>query len=678
MYPREIIENLRQELTRYNQEYHTDDSPTVPDSVYDSKYRELISLELQYPEYFDANSPTQRVGGNALAMFEKARHTTPMLSLGNVFDVKEFIAFDALIPGDAVEYYADPKYDGLAINLRYEYGIFTQATTRGDGETGEIVTANVATIKNIPKCLPPGAWPSVLEVRGEVVMPKAGFDEYNEAQLAAGKKTLANTRNGAAGALRTIDPAIAASRPLSFYAYGIGDLWDPLASKHSETMSLLQQWGFEVSCENELVVGIDACLDYYAKILDKRALLPFSIDGVVFKVNDYNVQTELGFRTREPRWATAYKFPPEEVVTQLFDVTFQVGRYGTITPVGHVIPVDVCGVRVSNATLHNFEDIARKDIRYHDFVVVVRAGDVVPKIAGVIKDRRPKGASEILPPTHCPSCKSKLKRAVLVHQTKTKTKETMGTHYLCLNGWNCPEQRLQRLRHFVCRDAFDIEGLAEGTLDSLVNAGYVKYPHDIFKLTREKLLKLEGFAEVSADKLLAAINEKRTVEFWRFLYSLGIPNIGRTASKLLAKTIVSSTNTQLEALLLADDETLLAIPDVGKKTVESIKGFFCDSENTRLVAELLVQVDIPTPIVTATTEELTGEVWVVTGTLTGLTRDEVKVFLESKGAKVTSGVTAKTSFVVAAPGGSTSKIVKARELNVPVLTEADFLSRFGK
>ena len=589
------ILELRAELDQHNYRYHVLDEPSIPDAEYDRLFHELKALEAEHPELVTADSPTQRVGSTALSAFTQVRHEVPMLSLGNAFDETDMREFDRRVSegldlpagdlfggGAEVEYSCEPKLDGLAVSLLYQDGNLVRGATRGDGTTGEDISVNVRTVRNIPLKLHGSGWPAVLEVRGEVFMSKAGFDRLNEAQLQAGGKTFANPRNAAAGSLRQLDSRITASRPLEFCCYGLGQVSQEFADTHIGNLKQLQQWGMPISHELKLAKGIGECLDYYRDIGERRAALPYEIDGVVFKVNSLASQRELGFRAREPRWAIAHKFPAMEELTQLLDVEFQVGRTGAVTPVARLKPVKVAGVTVSNATLHNMDEVARLGLMIGDTVIIRRAGDVIPQVVQVVLERRPDDARPVHIPQSCPVCGSHVERTQLIKRSKGRETVSEGAVYRCVGRLACGAQLKQAIIHFVSRRAMDIEGLGEKSVEQLVDEGLVRSPADLYILNFEQIVDLEGFAELSSKNLLAAIADSKRPTLARFIYALGIPDVGEETAKVLARSLAS-----LERVQRALPQVLTYLPDVGLEVAHEIHSFFSDEHNRQVISQLL-------------------------------------------------------------------------------------------
>lgn len=589
------ILELRSELDQHNYRYHVLDEPTIPDAEYDRLFHELKALEEQHPQLVTSDSPTQRVGSVALSAFSQVRHEIPMLSLGNAFDENTMREFDRRVTegldlptgdllgaGAAVEYSCEPKLDGLAVSLLYQDGMLVRGATRGDGTTGEDISVNVRTVRNIPLKLQGSGWPPVLEVRGEVYMSKAGFERLNATQLEAGGKTFANPRNAAAGSLRQLDSRITANRPLEFCCYGIGQVTSDIADTHIGNLKQLKAWGMPVSRELKLAHGIDECLDYYRDIGERRNSLPYEIDGVVFKVNSIASQRELGFRAREPRWAIAHKFPASEELTELLDVEFQVGRTGAVTPVARLKPVKVAGVTVANATLHNMDEVARLGLMIGDTVIIRRAGDVIPQVVQVVTERRPDNARAVQVPEQCPVCGSHVERTQLIKRSKGRETVSEGAVYRCVGRLACGAQLKQAIIHFVSRRAMDIEGLGEKSVEQLVDEGLVGSPADLYALTFEQVVDLEGFAELSSRNLLAAIVDSKKPSLARFIYALGIPDVGEETAKVLARSLGS-----LERVQAALPQVLTYLPDVGLEVAHEIHSFFEDPHNLQVIKDLL-------------------------------------------------------------------------------------------
>jgi DNA ligase (NAD+) len=660
---------LRKQIAEYDYWYYVKDSPRVPDAEYDKLFRELQSLEARHPELLTPDSPTQRVGGKPLDMFQSVRHAVPMLSIRTETDISDqgAIAFDTRVRRElglsenepAIEYVCELKFDGLAINLRYEQGELKQASTRGDGETGEDVTLNVRTIRQIPLSLE-GVYPNVLEVRGEVYMARPDFERYNERQRELGLPTLVNPRNGAAGSIRQLDSTLAARRPLKFFAYGLGEKvegWDWRAT-HKKVLEQLEAWGFPVY-KPELAHGAQDLVKFHRDIAAKRDSLPFDIDGVVYKVNSIALQDRLGFVSREPRWAVAHKFPAEEQLTVVRDIEVQVGRTGKLTPVAKLEPVFVGGTTVSNATLHNEDEIRRKDVHIGDTVIVRRAGDVIPEVVGVLPERRPAGAKPFVMPTACPVCGSKVVR------------EEGEAAARCTGGLFCSAQRKQAILHFAGRRMMDIEGLGDKLVDQLIDENIIHSLPDLYRLDVATLAALERMAEKSARNIVEALEKSKHTTLNRFLFSLGIRNVGESTAKDLARHFGN-----LDAVMQATTEQLMAVPDVGPIVAQSIVDFFGESHNREVVQQLrTLGVRWEEYESTATqTLPLSGKTFVLTGTLASMSRDEAKSRLEALGAKVAGSVSKKTDCVVAGEEAG-SKLIRAQELNVPIWNEAELIQQ---
>lgn len=658
------IDTLRQDLRRYEYEYHVLDNPTIPDAEYDRLFHQLKALEAAYPELITADSPTQRVGAKPLSGFAQIRHEIPMLSLDNAFSDEEFYAFvkrieDRLIRlPDQLTFCCEPKLDGLAVSILYVNGVLTQAATRGDGTTGEDITANIRTIRNIPLQLLMDNPPTRLEVRGEVFMPHAGFERLNQQALEKGEKTFANPRNAAAGSLRQLDPKITSKRPLVLNAYGIGIAEGvDLPNTHYDRLQWLKSIGIPVNPEIRLCNGTDEVLDFYRDIQNKRSSLGYDIDGTVLKINDIALQEKLGFISKAPRWAIAYKFPAQEELTRLNDVEFQVGRTGAITPVAKLEPVFVAGVTVSNATLHNGDEIERLDIAIGDTVVIRRAGDVIPQIIGVLHDRRPADARPIVFPETCPVCDSAIVRI---------EGEAVAR---CTGGLFCAAQRKEALKHFVSRKAMDIDGVGGKLIEQLVDRELIHTPADLFKLDLTTLTRLERMGAKSAENALASLEKAKHTTLARFIFALGIREVGEATALNLANHFKT-----LEALQNADLEALQQVPDVGEVVANRILAFWHEPHNVAVVNDLIAQ---GVHWETVETKEVTenrfkGKTVVLTGTLTQMGRNEAKALLQDMGAKVSGSVSAKTDFVIAGDAAG-SKLTKAQELGVTVLTEEEFL-----
>jgi DNA ligase (NAD+) len=651
------IEQLRDLLRHHEYRYYVLDDPEIPDSEYDRLYRELVELERNYPDLVTLDSPTQRVGAKPLAAFAQVSHRIPMLSLDNVFSDEELAAFDKRIHDrlgndDEIVYAAEPKLDGLAISIVYENGVLVQAATRGDGSRGEDVTQNIRTLPSVPLKLEGADYPALLEVRGEVFMPKDGFRKLNQRALERGEKTFANPRNAAAGSLRQLDPKITASRPLSLYAYAVGAVEDgALPDTHSEILAQLRCWNLPVCRESEVVSGVSGCVTYYEKIQTRREQLGYDIDGVVYKVNRLDLQRRLGFVARAPRWAVAHKFPAQEEITTINEVEFQVGRTGAITPVARLEPVFVGGVTVSNATLHNMDEVRRKDIRIGDRVYIRRAGDVIPEVVRVVPGRRGK-TREIHLPDKCPVCGSDIEQL---------EGEAIAR---CSGGLFCKAQRTEAIRHFASRKAMDIDGLGEKLVEQLVEQGLIDTVADIYRLKVDELAGLERMGEKSAENLVRAIGKSKQPPLARFIYALGIREVGEATAMNLATALGN-----LDALRRADIEALQRVPDIGPIVAEHIKNFFTQSHNLEVVEQLLDAGIVPvSPPVRVGKASLEGKTFVLTGTLAGMTRDEAKQKLQAAGARVSGSVSAKTDYVLAGENAG-SKLTKAEKLGVSVISE---------
>ena len=663
---RSRIDKLRQDINHHNHQYHVLDNPELPDSVYDRLYQELVALEKNFPEFITNDSPTQRVGAKPLKQFDEVQHRLPMLSLGNAFNEAQMEAFYQRIidriNATEIEFAAETKLDGLAISLSYEDGKLIRAATRGDGHQGEDVTLNARTIKSIPLRLTGNDFPAMLEVRGEVIMLKKDFDTFNEQQRLDDNKVFANPRNAAAGSLRQLDPAVTARRPLSFIAYGIGHYSDDIQfTSHSEILERIQTWGLPVSGERKVVKDLDACFVFYKEILMQRPKLKYEIDGVVCKVNSLTLQKQLGFVSRAPRWAIAYKFPPEEEITKVLDIEIQVGRTGALTPVARLQPVFVGGVTVTNATLHNLDEIQRKDVRVGDTVYVRRAGDVIPEVVSIIKDKRPDDTRRFKMPHACPECGS------AVHKFEEEVV------YRCTGGLFCPAQSIQSIIHFASRRAMDIEGLGDKLVEQLYREGLVKNVADLYELTKEQVAGLERMGEKSAQNLIDALKQSKDTRLDRFIYGLGIREVGEATARALAQYFGT-----LDKIMSADIEDLLEVPDIGPVVAENISAFFQEGHNQEIIRALRDTHHFTWPEhETAASTELTGKTFVITGTLSSMSRDEARDRLIGLGAKVTGSVSKNTDYVVVgdSPG---SKAEKAEKLGLTILNEKDFEQLLSK
>lgn len=662
------INALREQLNDHNYRYYVLDEPAIPDAEYDRLMRELQALEAEHPELITPDSPTQRVGSTPLSGFNEVAHEMPMLSLDNAMNAEEFIAFDKRVrdrlnSAEEIEYACEPKLDGLAVSLLYEQGVLVRAATRGDGQTGEDITTNVRTIRAIPLRLRSSdeglPVPERIEIRGEVYMPLAGFNAYNDRAREQGEKVFANPRNAAAGSLRQLDSSITAKRPLDFCSYSIGVVSDEvdLPETHSGILQQLKVWGVPINEEMEVVIGADAVQDFFTRLGEKRHQLSYEIDGTVFKVNSLPLQEELGFVARAPRWAIAYKFPAVEQLTELVGVDFQVGRTGAITPVARLKPVHVAGVTVSNATLHNMDEIERLGVQIGDTVTVRRAGDVIPQIVAVLTDRRPDNSQPIELPATCPVCDSHVERV---------EDEAVAR---CTGGLVCAAQRKEAIKHFASRQALDIEGLGDKLVEQMVAADMIHSVGDLFTLNLEQVAGLERMAEKSAQNLLDALEKAKQTTMARFLFALGIREVGTVTAQNLAGHFGF-----LDRLMAASKDELVAIRDVGDIVAEHIVNFFAEEHNRDVIQQLRdagVTFEEKEPVTADEDAPLAGKVAVITGTLSDMTRDDAKAALEALGAKVTGSVSAKTDFLVAGEKAG-SKLTKAQNLGVEVLDEAAF------
>ncbi|MGI1677980.1 MAG: NAD-dependent DNA ligase LigA [Cellvibrionaceae bacterium] len=664
------VTSLRDQLNDHNYRYYVLDNPELPDAEYDRLMNELKDLEKTHPELITSDSPTQRVGAAPLDAFSQVTHKIPMLSLDNAFTNEDLTDFDKRVKDRLenlnemrknIEYACEPKLDGIAVSLLYEKGVLIQSATRGDGQTGEDITQNTKTIGSIPLRLRSEKVPDVLEVRGEIYMPKASFEKLNDAARANEQKTFVNPRNAAAGSLRQLDSKITASRRLEMCAYSIGFVdGGEMPMQHSEILATLKNWGFLISDRLATVKNIEGCLAYYDKLSAVRDSLKYDIDGIVYKVNDINLQEKLGFVSRAPRWAIARKFPAQEEMTKLLNVEFQVGRTGAITPVARLEPVFVGGVTVSNATLHNKSEIERLDVRLGDTVIIRRAGDVIPKVASVVKSKRPKDATEIIFPVSCPICNSPI---------ETIDGEVVAR---CTGGLICEAQRKEAIRHFVSRKAMDIDGLGDKLVEQLVDEKLITSVADIYALTMEPLADLERMGEKSANNLVAAIEDSKNTTFSRFLYSLGIREVGETTARNLAKAFGN-----LEALMEASVEDLQAVKDIGPVAAHFVDEFFQQEDNRQVIGALKsAGVNWKEEIFDRSADNknelpLSGLTFVITGTLEGMSRDEAKEKLQDLGAKVSGSISKKTFALIAGEGGG-SKLTKAEKLGVTILNDFTF------
>jgi len=667
MTPEEEAESLRSRLDQWNAEYYRYDAPTVTDSEYDRSLKRLRDLESQYPQLLHADSPTQRVGAAPLEGFASVAHALPMLSLDNAFDEADLAAFDARVRErlgiQEVSYCCEPKLDGIAVSILWESGELRQAATRGDGTTGEDITMNIRTIDSIPLSLSGHAVPELLEVRGEVYMPRDGFEKFNARARAEGSKPFVNPRNAAAGSLRQLDSRITRRRPLAFCAYSLGRVegGEILPETHSETIKRLSGWGIPVSALSQVVTGVGACENYYRDMAKRRDDLSFDIDGIVYKVDNLAQQARLGAVSRAPRWAVARKFPAQEESTRLLDVEFQVGRTGAVTPVARLEPVFVGGVTVSNATLHNADEIERLDVRVGDMVIVRRAGDVIPQVAGVVQDQRPPESESVAFPQHCPACGSVLAR------------EEGEAVWRCNDGLLCPAQRRGALAHFVARRAMDIEGMGEKVIDQLVVNGLVDDIADIYALTFDQLVSLERLGDKSALNLLQAIEASKQTTLAKVLYAIGIREVGEVTARQLATYFGS-----LEALAGASPAQLLEVEDVGPVVANNISRFFQEPANLAII-EKLVNAGLQWPAIEVVSGDgmpLSSQTWVVTGKLESMTREDAQERLRRLGAKVSNSVSGKTTCLVAGPGAG-SKLKRAQALEVEIIDEQQLLARLA-
>ena len=667
---KERAKTLREQIRHHNYRYHVLDDPEIPDIEYDRLMRELQALEEEFPELVSPDSPTQRVGDTPVASFGTVQHLLPMLSLGNAFSEEELRDFHRRVierldldeADDSLRYAAEPKLDGAAVSLLYENGKLVRAATRGDGTTGEDITHNIRTIESIPLKLMGSGFPASLEVRGEVFMPRAGFEAYNDKARKAGEKTFVNPRNAAAGSLRQLDPKLTAERPLDMYVYAVGFMdGGELPELHSEILKQLQEWGLKICPESRVVSGVEGCLEFYKDIGERRDQLPYDIDGVVYKVDNIRLQRELGFVSRAPRWAIAHKFPAQEELTVVKAVEFQVGRTGAMTPVARLEPVFVGGVTVSNATLHNIDELHRKDVRVGDTVIVRRAGDVIPEVVGIIESRRPAGTRKVTLPEECPVCGSHIAR------------EEGEAVARCTGGLICEAQRTEALKHFVSRRAMDIEGLGAKLIEQLVATGRLRTAADIFSLTAEELASLERMGEKSAANLVASIEKSKQTTLARFLFGLGIREVGEATAASLAAHYGKLTN-----VASASEEDLQTVDDVGPVVASRIRAFFDERHNAEVIEALRNSgVTWPESDARLVVEDgaLFGKTFVLTGTLPTMTRDEAKDRIVALGGKVTGSVSKKTSFVVAGEKAG-SKLAKAEKLGVAIIDESKLLELF--
>jgi DNA ligase (NAD+) len=656
------VAELKETLERYNYRYHALDDPEVPDAEYDRLMLELRALETQHPGLLTPDSPTQRVGAAPVAAFGAVKHRLPMLSLDNAFSEDDVRDFDRRIRErldreGPIRYAAEPKLDGLAVSARYENGVFVQGATRGDGETGEDITVNLRTIKALPMKVRADRPPRVLEVRGEVFMPLAGFERFNREAIARGEKSFVNPRNAAAGSLRQLDPRLTAARPLDLFIYALGIVeGGELPAHHSAILQALRHWGFKICPQSRVVEGADGCLDYYREMGTLRSKLPYQIDGVVYKVDDLDLQRQLGFISRAPRWAIAHKFPAEEALTTVRGIEFQVGRTGALTPVARLEPVFVGGVTVSNATLHNMDELTRKDVRVGDTVIVRRAGDVIPEVVKVLLERRVADARLVTLPTHCPVCGSPVVR------------EADQAVARCTGRLICPAQRKEEIKHFASRRALDIQGLGDKLMEQLVDGDWVRTPADLFELKTEQLATLERMGEKSAQKLQAAILASKHTTLPRFLYALGMRDVGEATALALAQHFG-----EISALRQASEDEIQRVPDVGPVVAKNVAAYFRDPGNAAVVDRLIANgITWPAPAPVSSDARLGGKTFVLTGTLQALTREAAEEAIVQLGGKVSGSVSKKTHYVVVGADAG-SKLKKAEQLGIAVLDEAAFL-----
>lgn len=655
--------SLIQQISRYDHEYYVLNESTIPDAEYDRKMEELKSIEADHPEWVSPDSPTQRVAGAPQSGFVTVAHRMPMLSLDNAFSHDDLAAFvrrlkDRINNQDALEFACEPKLDGIAVSLLYEDGKLVRGATRGDGTTGEDITANVRTIRSIPLALHGEGWPATLEVRGEIYMPKAGFEKMNADARERGEKVFVNPRNAASGSLRQLDSRLTATRPLEMCCYSVGVFeGGELPDTQFGLMQRFSDWGLKINPEMKVVSDVDGILEYYDQLEAKRDDLPYEIDGIVYKVNRFALQRRLGFVSRAPRWAIARKFPAQEEVTSLLDVEFQVGRTGALTPVARLEPVFVGGVTVSNATLHNMDEIERLDVHLGDRVIVRRAGDVIPQVVKALAEERKPDAQRIVAPSECPECGSAVERVEGEAVTR------------CMGGILCAAQRREALKHFVSRKAMDIDGFGEKIVDALLSGNKIHAASDIFELTEDEVAALDRMGKKSAANLIQSIDAARKTTLPRFIYALGIREVGETTARNLAAHFVD-----LEKLMVATEAQLLEVEDVGPKVAAHVVNYFSEEQNRMEVQRLIaLGVEWEAPQAAAGEALLAGQTWVVTGKISQMSRDEAKDYLLGLGAKVAGSVSSKTTQVVAGPGAG-SKLKKAEELGVPVMDEADFIA----
>ena len=664
------IRKLSNSIRNHNHLYYVMDSPEISDQEYDQLFRELLEIEEKFPQLVTMNSPTQHVGADPSSAFKTIEHELPMLSLGNAFNKNELDDFnrrvhDRLnIPMDnPIEYACELKFDGTAVSIIYEDGVLTRAATRGDGRKGEDVTHNIRTIKSIPLELSGKNLPSILEIRGEVFMPLSGFKYFNQQASIKEEKVFVNPRNAAAGSLRQLDPEITKGRPLDIFCYGVGLIEDyVLPDSHSEIMLLLKEWGLNVCEESVLAHNVDGWMDFYHQVIDKRHLYDYDIDGLVYKVNKITLQDDLGFVSRAPRWAIAHKFPAKEEYTTVNAIEFQVGRTGAVTPVAKVSPVFVGGVTVSNVTLHNMDELHRKDVRVGDTVSIRRAGDVIPELVKVIKTKRLKNAQVIRMPDKCPVCNSAINR--IADEAVSR----------CIGGYKCRAQRIEYLKHFVSRKAMDIDGFGSKLIEQLVDVEKIKTPDDIYTLNQEVLCSLERVAVKTAGNIMQAIERSKGTTLAKFIYSLGIREVGETTAEVLEGYYHS-----LEMIMAATEDELQDVPEIGPIVASNIVNFFRNIENIRIINNLIELGVIweSEPITTSVGKVLNKKIFVITGSFNSITRSELKKSIKKLGGKVTSSLSKKTNYLIVGsnPG---SKVKKANELEIEMLTEEEFFSFIGK
>jgi len=659
--PEQLIKKLRDQLRHHSHRYYVLDDPEISDSQYDKLYKELLGLETEYPDLITIDSPTQRVGDKPLDGFNQIQHQLPMLSLDNVFSEEDLIAFNKrchnrLDSTAIIEYSAEPKLDGLAISIRYENGLLKQAATRGDGRTGEDVTLNIRTLNSVPLKLLGSDYPSILEVRGEVFMSKSGFAELNRQALDKGEKAFVNPRNAAAGSLRQLDPKLTATRPLSLYCYAVGIVeGGELPKLHSEILDKLKEWGLPVCSEVAVVCDVQGCLAFYNEILSKRDKLAYDIDGIVYKVNRLDLQEKLGFVTRSPRWAIAHKFPAQEETTTILSVDFQVGRTGALTPVARLEPVFVGGVTVSNATLHNMDEVIRKDVRVGDKVFIRRAGDVIPEVVSVVPNSRTEKTTKIILPARCPVCESPV--------TQIEGEAVAR----CSGGLLCSAQRSEAIKHFASRKAMDIEGLGDKLIEQLVEKNLIQNTADLYQLTADDLSRLERMGVKSAENTILAITNSKEVSLSKFIYALGIREVGEATAESLASVFHS-----IDDIKNATSEALQDVPDIGPVVAKNINEYFKQQHNIDVIDQLIangVTYSTKRPV-NEGSNKLAGKVFVLTGTLEEMTRDEAKQAIIKAGGKVTGSVSAKTDYLLAGDKAG-SKLVKAEKLGIPVISEKE-------